>query len=61
MDAIATLSYRFTHSTRSSKWIKKVDSLQDYNDDESLLFASQQDFAGITNVTLANNQSSDIC
>ena len=41
--------------------LRKVESLQDYNDDELLLLASQQGFAGITNVTLANNQSSDIC
>lgn len=40
--------------------LRKVDSLQDYNDDELLLLASQQGFAGITNVTLANNQLSDV-
>ena len=41
--------------------LRKVKSLQDYNDDELLLLASQQGFAGITKVTPATNQSSEIC
>lgn len=38
-----------------------VQSLQDYRDDELLLLATQQGFAGITQVTPANAQSSDVC
>ena len=41
--------------------LRKVESLQNYNDDELLLLASQQGFAGITKVISATNQSSGIC
>ncbi len=49
------------YAFQTQNGLRKVDSLQDYNDDELLLLASQQGFAGITNVTLANNQLSDVC
>ena len=41
--------------------IRKVSSLEDYNDEELLLLASQQGFAGITQVTPGTAKSSDIC
>ena len=41
--------------------IHKVSSLEDYNDEELLLLASQQGFAGITQVTPSTAKSSDIC
>jgi hypothetical protein len=41
--------------------LREAKSLQDYSGDELLLLASQQGFAGITQVTPANAQSSDVC
>ena len=41
--------------------IRKVNSLEDYTDEELLLLASQQGFAGITQVTPSTAKSSDIC
>jgi hypothetical protein len=41
--------------------LRAAKSLQDYNNDELLLLATQQGFAGITQVTPANTQSSDVC
>ena len=41
--------------------IRKVSSLEDYTDEELLLLASQQGFAGITQVTPSTAKSSDIC
>ena len=41
--------------------IRAVHSLEDYSDEELLLLASQQGFAGITQVTPSTAKSSDIC
>jgi hypothetical protein len=41
--------------------LRTVQSLQDYSDDELLLLATQQGFAGITQVMLSTATSSDIC
>ena len=41
--------------------IRAVNSLEDYNDEELLILASQQGFAGITQVTPSTAKSSDIC
>ena len=41
--------------------IRAVHSLEDYNDEELLILASQQGFAGITQVTPSTAKSSDIC
>ena len=41
--------------------IRAVHSLADYNDEELLILASQQGFAGITQVTPSTAKSSDIC
>ena len=41
--------------------IRAVNSLEDYNDEELLILASQQGFAGITQVTPCTAKSSDIC
>ena len=41
--------------------IRAVHSLEDYNDEELLILASQQGFAGITQVTPDTVKSSDIC
>ena len=41
--------------------IRPVHSLADYNDEELLILASQQGFAGITQVTPSTVKSSDIC
>ena len=41
--------------------IRAVHSLEDYNDEELLILASQQGFSGITQVTPSTAKSSDIC
>ena len=41
--------------------IRKVSSLEDYTHEELLLLASQQGFAGITQVIPSTTKSSDIC
>ena len=41
--------------------IRAVHSLEDYRDEELLLLASQQGFAGVTQVTPSTAKSSDIC
>ena len=41
--------------------IRAVHSLEDYNDEELLIIASQQGFAGITQVIPSTAKSSDIC
>jgi hypothetical protein len=41
--------------------LRAVQSLQDYSDDELLLLAAQQGFAGVTQVAPATSQSSDVC
>ena len=41
--------------------IRAVHSLEDYSDEELLLLASQQGFAGITQVAPSTAKSSDIC
>jgi hypothetical protein len=41
--------------------LRTAQSLQDYSDDELLLLAAQQGFAGITQVTPATATSSDVC
>ncbi|MBC7755188.1 MAG: hypothetical protein H7Z20_00815 [Bdellovibrio sp.] len=38
-----------------------VSALQDYSDEELMLLASQQGFAGLTHVTSNTSQSSDVC
>ena len=41
--------------------LPQVDKLEDYTNEELLQLATQQGFAGITQVTSANNNRSDIC
>lgn len=41
--------------------LRVVQSLQDYSDDELLLLATQQGFAGITQVVASTALSSDVC
>ena len=53
------IDLRIPHAVQNV--LRKVDSLQDYNVEELMLLATQQGFAGITNVTLANDQLSDVC
>lgn len=41
--------------------LRNVNPLQEYNDDELQLLATQQGFAGITQIAQASMHSSDIC
>jgi hypothetical protein len=45
----------------SRESLRTVQSLQGYNDDDLLLLAAQEGFAGITQVKPATVQSSDVC
>ena len=42
-------------------YLREVKELAEYNDDELLILASQQGFAGITVVTPSTSTSSDVC